>query len=74
MDAAADRPALLAGLLTRDEFRKEFKDDPPSDRTIQRWEAAGLPVIRRGNLRLYDIAAVRAWLVGDRHPRKRRAA
>ena len=42
METGADRPALLAGLITRDGLRKEFPEDPPSDRTIQRWEAAGL--------------------------------
>jgi len=74
VETGADRPALLAGLITRDGLRKEFPEDPPSDRTIQRWEAAGLPVIRRGNLRLYDVAAARAWLLGERPPRKRRVA
>lgn len=79
MDAATNSsPAeLLKGLLSRPQLRRELTvegQEPPSERTIQRWETLGLPVIRRGNLRLYDIEAVRAWLRGDRRQRVRGAA
>ena len=67
------QPALLDGMVDRPGLQAQLPGNP-SQRTIQRWEQQGLPVIRRGRLRLYDIAAVRAWLRGDRQPRKRRAA
>jgi hypothetical protein len=53
---------VLAGLVTRQDLEAAFHC---GERTIRNYEAAGLPVIRRGALRLYDIEAVRAWLRGD---------
>jgi len=72
MDAAKlpQMQRLLEGLLTRDEFRAQLPGNP-SERTIQRWEKMGLPVIRRGNLRLYDIVKGRAWLRGEEPARRR---
>ena len=76
MEAATElQPNTLlagAGLVTRDELQEQIPGKP-SRRTIQRWEEQGLPVIRRGRLRLYDITAVRAWLRGERPARKRPA-
>jgi hypothetical protein len=57
---------VLAGLVTRQDLETAFNC---GERTIRNYEAAGLPVIRRGALRLYDIEAVRAWLHGDSHRR-----
>jgi hypothetical protein len=52
--------------------REQLLSDPSSPfahlskRTLLRFEAAGLPVIRRGRkIRLYDLAQVRGWLTGD---------
>lgn len=51
--------AITAGLQTRDATAVEFGR---SERTIQRWERMGLPVIRVGTVRMHDPAAVRDWL------------
>jgi hypothetical protein len=52
--------------------REQLLTDPSSPflhlskRTLLRFEAAGLPVIRRGRkVRLYDLAQVRRWLTGQ---------
>jgi phage terminase Nu1 subunit (DNA packaging protein) len=60
MSQSAYVPTLLAGLITRDQLRAELGC---SARTVVRHEMNGLPVIRRGNLRLYEIDKVRAWLL-----------
>lgn len=52
--------SVLAGLLTRASLSDELRK---SERTLIRWEHAGMPVIRVGMTRLYDPAAVRAWLL-----------
>jgi phage terminase Nu1 subunit (DNA packaging protein) len=36
-----------------------------SKRTIRRYELAGLPVVRRGQLRLYDVEVTRRWLLSN---------
>ena len=51
---------IMAGLLTRRETARDLRC---SDRTIIRYEHAGMPVIRIGMLRLYDAKAVRDWLL-----------
>jgi hypothetical protein len=43
--------SIIAGLLNRAQIAAEFDC---SERTILRFEQAGLPVIRLGMLRLYD--------------------
>jgi hypothetical protein len=57
-----DAPNPVAGLQTREEFAASVKR---STATIRRWEAMGLPVHKRGNLRLYDTEESRAWLRGE---------
>jgi hypothetical protein len=59
---------LFEGLASRE----QLLTDPSSPflhlskRTLLRFEAAGLPVIRRGRkVRLYDLAEVRRWLTGQ---------
>jgi len=37
-----------------------------SERTIQRWQAAGMPRIGRGHTVRYRASAVEAWLEGGR--------
>jgi phage terminase Nu1 subunit (DNA packaging protein) len=63
-DAAAEaKPeGVLAGLLTRVQLAAELGC---STRTIFEWEKLGLPVSRRGQLRLYEPAKVNAWLRGE---------
>ena len=56
-------PAVLQGIVDREALCREFDC---STRTILRYELQGLPVIRRGRLRLYSVDAVRAWLLGER--------
>ncbi len=59
-----DVPSVIAGLLPR----ARFADDMGcSERTVLRWEHAGLPVIRIGMTRLYDPASCRAWLMTHEH-------
>jgi hypothetical protein len=58
--------SVLAGLLTRDQLAKQFG---LSERTVIRWEHAGLPVIKLGMTRLYDPAKARDWLMS--HERRR---
>jgi hypothetical protein len=53
------RPTVLDGFLSRKQLAADVNRDM---RTILRWEKQGLPVIQRGNLRLYDREQVRAWL------------
>ena len=37
-----------------------------SERTIQRWQAEGMPCIGRGHTIRYRASAVEAWLEGGR--------
>jgi hypothetical protein len=67
---AADqlRSRLFEGFASREQLLTDpsspFVD--LSKRTLLRFEAAGLPVIRRGRkVRLYDLAQVRRWLTGQ---------
>ena len=43
-----------------------------SERTIKRYEDDGLPVSRRGNLRLYLLDTTRDWLRGKAMRRQNR--
>ncbi len=67
--------SVLAGLLTRAGLSGELRK---SERTLIRWEHAGMPVIRVGMTRLYDPARIREWLMTHerRHdvPRRGRPA
>ena len=53
-------PSVLAGLVNRPNLSADLGK---SERTIIRWEHAGMPVIRVGMTRLYDPASVRQWLL-----------
>jgi hypothetical protein len=69
-----DTAGLMEGMVTRDQLEKELSC---SRRTVIRFEAAGLPVLRIGKKRLYEVAKVREWLLngGIRPaPTRRRAA
>jgi excisionase family DNA binding protein len=58
------------GLMTRGALANALG---VGEATLRRWEEAeGLPVLRVGRTRLYDLAEVRAWL--KRRRRQRRAA
>ena len=63
--------SITAGLTDRETIAATLKR---STRTIARLEHAGLPVIRLGMTRLYDIAKVRAWLLSheSRHEAPKR--
>jgi hypothetical protein len=52
---------VLAGLLDRQTLGKQLGG--MCDRTIIRYERAGMPFIAIGMLRLYDPAKVREWLL-----------
>jgi hypothetical protein len=68
-------PDVLCGLLDRRMLGQQLH---VGDRTIIRYERAGMPFIAVGMLRLYDPAKVRAWLMThERHhetPRRGRPA
>ena len=66
---------ILGGKTTVERFAR---DVGVTTRTVRRWHAQGLPIIKRGNLRLIDVEKARAWLAaGERgglaEPRHRRA-
>jgi hypothetical protein len=65
-----DRPFVLEDCLTRAELARALGK---SERTIKRYEDEGLPVSRRGNLRLYWLHTTRDWLRG-KTTRQRRAS
>jgi hypothetical protein len=60
--AAVTQPSVMTGFHTREELAAAVGK---SVATVRRWEQRGLPVIRRGNLRLYEIERVRDWLRSD---------
>ena len=68
MSTTLSETGLLAGLVNRSELRAHLGGC--TDRTIQRYEQLGLPVLRRGRLRFYEIEAVRAWLRGEERARR----
>lgn len=51
---------VLDGFLQRQEIGAQLRC---TDRTIIRYERAGMPFIAFGKLRLYDPVKVRAWLM-----------
>jgi hypothetical protein len=53
------QPAVITGFDTREQLARVLD---VSTATIRRWERDGLPVVRRGRLRLYDRQKVRRWL------------
>jgi hypothetical protein len=66
------RPDMHVGPFGGLVSRKRLITDPASpfvglsERTILRFEAAGMPVIRCGRkVRLYDVTAVRRWLTSE---------
>ena len=56
--------SITDGLLRRAQIAADLGR---SERTMIRYEHAGLPVIKVGMLRLYDPATVRAWLMTHEH-------
>jgi hypothetical protein len=56
------RPRLFHSLWTRQQLAYSLG---VSKRTIRRFEIAGLPVIKRGQLRLYDAEITRGWLLDN---------
>ncbi len=54
-------PNVLSGLLTRADMRSQLGGK--TDRTIIRYERAGMPFIAVGAMRLYDPVKVRDWLL-----------
>ena len=60
-DTVNDRSTeLLDGYIDRAALQRELRSC--SARTIQRYEAKGLPVVVIGALRLYPVEEVRAWI------------
>ena len=53
-------PDWMTGLLDRKAFAAQCGR---CERTIIRWERAGMPFIKLGYMRLYDMAKVRAWIM-----------
>jgi phage terminase Nu1 subunit (DNA packaging protein) len=53
-------PSVIASLLNRGQLAAQLGR---SERTVIRWEHAGLPVIKLGATRLYDPVKARAWLL-----------
>jgi hypothetical protein len=70
--AASESPRLLEGLLTRAQLLAQLKAEgvKVSGRTLRRYEEAGLPVIKVGAHRLYDVARCRGFFAGERRGRK----
>jgi MerR HTH family regulatory protein len=56
------QPGLLAGYSTREQLARKVGR---TKHTIRKWEKQGLPVIRRGNLRLYHDETARQWILGE---------
>jgi hypothetical protein len=54
--------SIMHGIKTRAQLARELGK---STQTIKRYEALGLPVTKRGQLRLYDDEKTRAWLSGE---------
>ncbi len=67
----ATNPFFPHGLYTRAQIAEALGR---SEKTVREWEAGGLPVIKQGGLRLYDVAAVAAWLKGRSESAKEASA
>jgi len=65
MSAAKNALALFEGLVPREQHLTNPSSPfvGLSQRTLLRFEPAGMPVIRRGRkIRLYDVGELRRWL------------
>lgn len=62
--ASSTMPCIMAGLVER---KRLLAEAGVSERTILRWERAGMPCIRVGMLRLYDPVKVREWLLSHEY-------
>jgi hypothetical protein len=61
----------FAGLLSRKELAAAWPGGPVHERTLIRMENLAsnpLPVLKIQKRRLYDLTAVRAWLLGRQEP------
>jgi len=68
----AGTPSVLEGIVDRPALAHDLS---VSQRTLIRYEMAGMPVLRIGKKRLYEIARVREWLLnGGVRPSRRRSA
>jgi hypothetical protein len=56
------QPGLLAGYSTREQLARKVNR---TVHTIRKWEQQGLPVIKRGNLRLYNNEIARKFILGE---------
>jgi len=61
-----DDESIYPGTINKDQLKAQLGNC--TDRTIRRYECAGMPFIAVGNLRRYKIDAVRAWFFS--HERK----
>jgi len=73
MSATKNALELFDGLVPR----RQLLTDPSSpfaglsERTLLRFEAAGMPVIRQGRkIRLYDVGKIHRWLTRQRRLRR----
>ena len=57
--------AFLAGYSTREQLARKVNRTPE---TIKKWEKRGLPVVKQGNLRLYNEKLARRWILGELPP------
>ena len=53
---------VLAGLLTCEQLARQFAC---SERTVMRYERAGMPFIAFGMIRLYNPPQVREWVIAQ---------
>ena len=60
----ARRSIVTEGMLSRKQLAMDLRC---SERTIIRRERAGMPFIRVGILRLYEVQKVREWLLSHQH-------
>jgi len=71
--AADARAVLFEGLVDQPTLMRVLDR---TKRTIDRYEADGLPFVKFGSRRLYDLAAVREWIISkysdsrSREPRR----
>lgn len=64
----SDNVEIFAGTIPRKDLAKAMKC---TERTIIRYERAGMPFIAVGNRRLYRLAAVRDWILShERRPQQ----
>lgn len=70
-DTANAAASITAGLIQRKSLAASLER---SERTIIRYERAGMPFIKLGMMRFYDPAKVRAWVLSheSRHDAPKR--